>query len=570
MNNNKDLIPKTSKKKTHVVIIIIAIMLALIVAAFGYFAYAASSSRVYDGVYIGDVHLGGMERDMVLETLEREYDGDELNPLIECEGVQFRIYGSQMGLGTDFEATADSAVAYGKDGSVFSKIKNMIAFKNNHQQIDLSLSCDMNLLQYTLSENLPEHITDVQQYTVEIGEDCLIVTNGKSGRGINGVEVVKAIAKAFTNSSLDAPVSVQIEDILPEAINPDAFCEEYNRDPVDAVCDQNGDNINIIGEVVGVKIDCDEAKRIIKANEKNTQSYIIPAVITYPEITAEELEAEFTDCVIGTFSTDYSSSSPNRKENIRLASSNINGKILNPGEVFSFNDIVGPRTSATGYKVAHVYSGSKVIDGIGGGICQVSSTLYNAVVFADLEIVYRTNHSLPVSYVPLGRDATVSYGTIDFKFKNNKETPVKLEVIADGSNLTVNIYGRKKYLKDISIETIITGSRQYSTTVIEDDTMYEDERKVQERGANGTNTQSYKIIKENGELVSRTLLAKSSYSPTTQVEIVGTKKRESIESQAPVLPEMPAIDEESTSAIEPTEPTVSSAADSAANDDVNS
>ena len=143
-------------------------------------------------------------------------------------------------------------------------------------------------------------------------------------------------------------------------------------------------------------------------------------------------------------------------------------------------------------------------------------------------------------------------------------------MIADGSNLTVNIYGRKKYLKDISIETIITGSRQYSTTVIEDDTMYEDERKVQERGANGTNTQSYKIIKENGELVSRTLLAKSSYSPTTQVEIVGTKKRESIESQAPVLPEMPAIDEESTSAIEPTEPTVSSAADSAANDDVNS
>ena len=565
MNNNKDLVPKASKKKTTVVIIILAIVLALIVAALGYLAYASSGDRVYEGVYIGDVHLGGMDREMVLKTVAREFDGDELNPLLECEGVQFTIYGSQVGLATDFEATADSAVAYGKDGSIFSKIKNLLEFKNNPQKIDLSLSCDMNLLQYALSENMPEHIIDVQQYSVEIGQDCLIVTNGKSGRGINAVKVVSAIANACTNASLDAPIKVQIEDILPDPINPDAFCEEYNREPVDAVCDQSGDTINIIGEVVGVKIDCDQAKRIIKENEHSTESYTIPALITYPEVTAAELEAEFTDCVIGSFFTNYSSSSPNRKENIRLASEKINGRILNPGEVFSFNDIVGPRTAATGYKVAHVYSGSKVVDGIGGGICQVSSTLYNAVVFADLEIVYRTNHSLPVSYVPLGRDATVSYGTIDFKFKNNKETPVKLEVLADGNNLTVNIYGRKKYLKDISIETAITGSRQYSTTVIKDDTMYEDERKVEERGANGTNTQSYKVIKENGEVVSRTPLAKSSYSPTTQVERVGTKKRETVESQAPVATEPPAIIEESV----PEPVSSEQAADSSANQGVN-
>ena len=565
MNNNKDLVPKASKKKTTVVIIIIAIVLALIVAALGYLAYASSGDRVYEGVYIGDVHLGGMDREMVLKTVAREFDGDELNPLLECEGVQFTIYGSQVGLAPDFEATADSAVAYGKDGSVFSRIKNMLDFKNNPQKIDLSLSCDMNLLQYALSENMPEHIIDVQQYSVEIGQDCLVVTNGKSGRGINAVKVVSAIANACTNASLDAPIKVQIEDILPDPINPDAFCEEYNREPVDAVCDQSGDTINIIGEVVGVKIDCDQAKRIIKENEHSTESYAIPALITYPEVTAAELEAEFTDCVIGTFSTNYSSSSPNRKENIRLASEKINGRILNPGEVFSFNDIVGPRTAATGYKVAHVYSGSKVVDGIGGGICQVSSTLYNAVVFADLEIVYRTNHSLPVSYVPLGRDATVSYGTIDFKFKNNKETPVKLEVLADGNNLTVNIYGRKKYLKDISIETAITGSRQYSTTVIKDDTMYEDERKVEERGANGTNTQSYKVIKENGEVVLRTPLAKSSYSPTTQVERVGTKKRETVESQAPVATEPPAIIEESV----PEPVSSEQAADASANQGVN-
>jgi len=146
--------------------------------------------------------------------------------------------------------------------------------------------------------------------------------------------------------------------------------------------------------------------------------------------------------------------------------------------------------------------------------------------------VYRTNHSLPVSYVPLGRDATVSYGTIDFKFKNNKETPVKFEVIPDGNNLTVNVYGRKKYIKDITIETVITGYTSYTVTEIEDGNMYEDERTVTEKGSNGTKTESYKIVKENGEIVSRTLLSKSSYTPTSEVVKVGTKKRESSETLA--------------------------------------
>lgn len=562
--NNNDLITPTPKKKASVkVIVSLIVVLSLLFAVFGYYAAIASTDKVYDGVYVGDVHLGGMNREMAIKTLARQFDGYELNPELLCEGKRFQIYGSQIGLTTDFEATADKALQYGKDGWIFSKIKNMLALKDTPQKIDLSLSCDMNLLEYALGENLSEHIVDVQQYTVEIGEDCLIVTNGKSGRGINGAEVIARIAAAYTQGNLTEPIAIEIEDIHPDSIDPEAFCKEYNRDPVDAVCDQSGDSVNITPEVVGVRLDNEEAIRIITENVSNSQSYTIPAKITHPEITAALLEAEFTDCIIGTYTTNYSSSSANRKENIRLASEKINGKILNPGEVFSFNGIVGPRTAAAGYKVAHVYSGSRVVDGIGGGICQVSSTLYNAVVFADLEIVYRTNHSLPVSYVPLGRDATVSYGTIDFKFKNNKETPIKLEVIADGNNLTVNVYGRKKYLIDISIETAITGSRPYSVTEIKDDTMYEDERKIEERGANGTNTEAYKIVKENGEVVLRTLLAKSSYSPTSQVERVGTKKRESAQTNASadVMPAAPAETQPTdTSSQLPSDPIATSSA----------
>jgi len=530
--NNQTKNPTNKNLKFTVIGIIIALLIIL-AAVFACFAVPALSDNAYEGLYIGDVYVGGMDKTSIDKKLSDEYGKYELNPCFNYEGAVFQVYGSQVDMAPDFEHTADFAVSYGKEGSVFSKIANMLQLKKNPEALDVFVTADMDLLGYALSENIGDDYTGAEQYKVEYGENCLIITNGKKGRGVNCEKVIDAISANYTKKEFNKTIKIIIEDIIPDAINPEAFCIEYNREPKDAECTSDGDSIKIIPEVVGVKLDVNEAKRIIEENINNPGSYTIPAVITYPDITSAELEAEFTDCIIGTYKTDYSTSSPNRKENIRLASEKINGKILNPGEVFSFNNIVGPRTSENGYKTAHVYVGSKTVDGIGGGICQVSSTLYNAIVFADLEIVYRTNHSMPVSYVPLGRDATVSYGTIDFKFKNNKDTPVKFEVVADGTNLTVNVYGRKKHVKDISIENAITGSVPFSVVEEKDDTMYEDERKVIEKGSYGTNVVTYKIVKENGEVVSKTLLAKSSYTPISQIEKVGTLKREEISLQEP-------------------------------------
>ena len=130
--------------------------------------------------------------------------------------------------------------------------------------------------------------------------------------------------------------------------------------------------------------------------------------------------------------------------------------MLKKGEVFSYNNILGERTEARGYSGAKVYAGGEVVDGLGGGICQVSSTLYNAVLFADLNVVSRTCHSLPVAYVPLGRDATVSYGAIDFKFKNPYDDPIKISAVSSGGVLTVGIYGKKQSDKTVEISIIST------------------------------------------------------------------------------------------------------------------
>ncbi len=517
---------QTAKKTKLVIISIIVAIVAVLFAAFAYFAVPAMSDNAYEGIYIGDIYVGKLDKASIEKKLADEYGKYELNPRFNFEGNEFEVYASQINLVADFLQSAEEAVSYGKEGTVFKKIAQMLHLKKNPVSLNVAITCDIELLQYALSENMGDSYIGAQQYKVEYGEDCLIITNGKKGRGVNSEKLIDSISGNYTKKEPNKPVDIIIEELIPDAINPEAFCASYNREPKDAECTSDGDTVRIIPEVVGVKIDTAEATRIINENINNSESYTIPAVITFPKVTAAELEAEFTDCVIATHRTDYSTSSSNRKENIRLASEKINGKILNPGEIFSFNDVVGPRTAGNGYKMAHVYVGNKTVDGLGGGICQVSSTLYNAVVFADLEIVYRTNHSMPVSYVPLGRDATVSYGTIDFKFKNNKDTPIKLEAIPDGNNLTINIYGRKKYVKDISIENVITGSIPFSVVEEKDDTMYEDERKVVEKGSYGTNVVTYKIVKENGEVISRSFLAKSSYTPISQVERVGTLKRE--------------------------------------------
>ena len=519
--------------------VIIAVIVALVLVAggiFSYYAIGASTDKIYDGIYVGTVHLGGKTRAEAQRILKEKYPVDEIDVRVRCEGKEFVLYGSQIGLKADYEASANEAAKYGKSGSVFDKISNMNKISDEKHKIDLIFTCDTDILTYAINENISEYVVDVTQYSVEIGDGCLIVTNGKDGKGVNASKVVSLISRAYLSGKLDDGIDIETEVIKADVIDPELFFEQYNRESADAVLNQDGDGFSIEPEIVGIKLDREITEKILVENRDNEESYEIPAEIIMPEVTTAQLEAEFTDCVIASYTTNYSSSSANRKENIRLASAAINGKVLNPGEVFSYNTVVGPRTEAAGYKMAHVYSGGKTVDGIGGGICQVSSTLYNAVVFADLEIVYRTNHSLPVSYVPLGRDATVSYGTIDFKFKNNKETPVKIEVIADGNLLTVNIYGRKKYKKDISIETKVTGSIKYSTTEIKDDTLFEGETKLEQEGANGTTVEAYKIVRENGAVVSSTLLCKSSYVPTEKIVRVGTKKK----AQDPVQTNPPA------------------------------
>jgi vancomycin resistance protein YoaR len=269
-----------------------------------------------------------------------------------------------------------------------------------------------------------------------------------------------------------------------------------------------------------------------------------------PTVTEKQLnDTIFADC-LGTYSSRYNAGDVNRSYNVALASKNINELILAPGEVFSYNDSVGPRTTARGFRVAHVYVGNRVEDGVGGGICQVSSTLYNAVVLSDLKIVTRTNHSLPVSYVPMGRDATVSYGSIDFKFENNTKMPIKISASASGGLAQISIYGTKENPgRTVSIESVCTATYPAQLEQIEDPTLPEGTVQVEQAGSSGSSYQTYKIVSENGKVISREPLAKSRYIAANRIERVGTMPAAAPETDMPTA-ENPG---ETSAPIEPTE-----------------
>lgn len=507
----------------------VLIVIALIaVGFFAYYAVKASASEIYSGVKVGTVDVGGMDEKSAEKLIRQKYKADDTKFTLNCEGTVFDVYASAISFDIDYKACAKNAAQYGKKGSVFKKISSMRTVLKNGKTVNLVISCDEGALQNIINEKMGNRLEAVQEYSVEIGEDELIVSNGKSGKWIPADDVIELISKNFEKGKTGETINIAVEDKKPKTIIFDEFYKKYNRKAQNAKVEENGDEITIIPEVYGIELEREKTKSILEKNKYSVEKYSVPAVITMPDITAKDLEQEFTDTLIGSYTTDYSTSTENRKENIRIASEKINGLILSPGEVFSFNNVVGPRTADRGYKIAAGYSGTSIVEDLGGGICQVSSTLYNAVVFADLDIVYRTNHTMPVSYTPLGRDATVSYGAVDFKFKNNKTTPIKFEVIANGSTLTINVYGRKKYIKDIAIESEITGYTPFTVKEIKDDTMYADETKTETEGVNGTSVKTYKVVKENGQVISRTNLANSNYAPITKVVRVGTKPREPV------------------------------------------
>ncbi|MGB4503767.1 MAG: VanW family protein [Syntrophaceticus sp.] len=279
------------------------------------------------------------------------------------------------------------------------------------------------------------------------------------------------------------------------------------------------DQITIIPSKTGIVVDLDTSLKELQLFKKPfTEKIELKFKEEQPQISTADVQAMGINGVISSFTTKFDANNHNRSYNIALAAGALNNTLLKPGEVFSFNQKVGPRTANNGYREAMIIESNEFVPGLGGGVCQVSSTLYNAVLLAGLEIVERCNHSLAVSYIPLGRDATVAYGSQDLKFRNNLDSHIYIKTSVGNGTLTMKIFGNKQKQKNVRLETVIDSVISPKVTIKEDANLLKGKTVVEQAGATGYRVSVYRIINGNKKLLSRDY-----YRPIEQVVRAGTK-----------------------------------------------
>lgn len=265
---------------------------------------------------------------------------------------------------------------------------------------------------------------------------------------------------------------------------------------------------------------------LLKKVDKEPLEISAVVSVTEPEYTKKQVEK--CKDLIGSYSTSYATSTSARATNVKTAAKYIDGTVIYPGKIFSVIKTIKDRTEENGYMPASEYSSGKVVEGIGGGVCQVSTTLYNAVINAELEIVERSPHSMVVSYVDVSRDAAISGDYKDFKFKNNTDVPVYIAAVADGATLSFRIYGeetreanRKIKFKSEILETIQPGEPVETV----DATKPESYRDVTQSAHVGYKARLWKIVYVDGKRTDKILVNTSSYGAEPEYITVGKKQK---------------------------------------------
>ncbi|MDN5311512.1 MAG: hypothetical protein PWQ68_485 [Thermoanaerobacteraceae bacterium] len=298
--------------------------------------------------------------------------------------------------------------------------------------------------------------------------------------------------------------------------------ESVYAEPKDAFFKINGDLVDIVSDVKGQELDVDNLKKdIIEALWKKNKVVNIPVKQIQARKTREDLLKMNIKVKVTEFSTKFNKALKERTQNIRLSAEKINGLIIAPDEVFSFNDAVGERTGEKGYKAAPIFFRNETVPGIGGGVCQLSSTIYNLALITDMEIIERSNHSLPVSYVPLGRDATVNYNHIDLKFKNNTGGYIMIYTEVMDDTLTVKFYGSKKNEQNVKFVSEVVRKIPPPLIIKKDNNMEKGKTRIKE-GNPGYQVRLWKIYGVNGR-EEKKLISEDTYKPVPSILYVGEK-----------------------------------------------
>ena len=469
--------------------ICVLVFIIILCIAFLIFTFVNNQNKnIISGVSIKGINVSNLSTEEAKETLQN-YINENLPENINLvhNDYQTSIPLSALNVNLDVDSAVEQAYKIGKSGNILENSFTALKTWMNPIDIELTLTLDEEQLRTALndiSSKLPDTVIESGYY---IEGNNLILTRGSEGNVVNVDQMCTYIKNGILNLTLkNRNLEIATVSKQPSEINIEKIYTEIYKEPVDAYYTQDPFAVYPSENGLDFAISLDEAKEML-LEEKS--EYVIPLQTLYPNVTTNMIGTEAFPDMLSTYSTTYSTRDRDRTTNLQLAASKINGTVLMPGETFSYNQVVGERTIAAGYKEAPIYVSGEVVDGLGGGICQITSTLYNAVLYANLEIVERSNHQFVPSYVTASRDATVVYGSIDFKFKNNRDYPIKLVCSVSGGIAKFDIYGlRTDNEYEVEISSYVTGST-----------------------ANSTYSEAYRILKQNGQVVSTELLSKDTY-----------------------------------------------------------
>lgn len=463
---NKEETKKKGKTK-KVIVIVFVILLILVALFFTIFAILnLKNTKIIRGVQIGEINVSDMSKEDAKALLdERNAKNQEKQLVLKYGDLENKVTYSSLAVNYQIDEAINNAYNIGRDGNIFENNLDILKTWKDGEKVELKATVDTEKLNQVV-QNINNTIQGaVVQPSYEVKDDKLIITSGKTGIKVDESKLAEYIYTAVTTETDAQEQTIEIPVITsePDPIDIDKIHSEVYKEVKDAYYTK--DPFTIYPEQKGIDFDVESAKALI---QETKEQYEIQLKITNPSKTVKEIGTEAFPDLLGVCKTNYSASNKNRTTNLILAAGKINGTVLLPGEEFSYNGVVGKRTVEAGYKNAATYSNGQVVDDIGGGICQISSTLYDAAVFANMDITVRRNHQFVTSYLPAGKDATVVWGSQDFKFKNSRKYPVRITATVSGGVATVQIWGVKEDVEyDISIETKQISTIKYTTQYVE-------------------------------------------------------------------------------------------------------
>lgn len=453
---------RNRNKNSYFYIILLVLVFVVFAGSIAMFYTILNQNVITKGVFVNDINLSGLTKEEAYSKLQNSLESfDNFEVILKYNDKQYALTNKDIKVNYDCNKMVADAYAIGKKGNPLDRLKIIYNVRKHGEYLKYKPKANFN--------NLDSFVTNISK--------------------------------------------------------------DIDKKPVDAKISISYGKINITDDIPGQKVDVgktvDDIKNAINSliNNEGNSKIEIPITVVKVDANVKASELGMIKNKIVTYSTQFNTSDVNRSENLAVAAKALNGKLLMPGDEFSLNKALGPRIIQNGYKEAPVIVGNKLVPDIGGGVCQVATTLYNAALRADLKIDERYHHTFPVGYVSPGQDATISGDVLDLKFTNPSQYPLYIESYIDGNNFVVNLYGyTKDPSKRIDIYSEIVDKYEPKVNYVDDPTLPEGQEKVEVEQHTGYKVNTYRLIYQNNMLQKKEFLYTDVYKPVDGVIKRGTKK----------------------------------------------